>query len=212
MSAATISLALGMCPPEGREEGVRLTAEQALVLAAQGGDSAAFGRIIERYQRPLLRYLCRLVRRQDVGQDLCQETLLRAWRRLGDFDLSRPLGPWLYRIATNLALNFLQRSNWRFLPLIFGRAGATGEEQQEWPSEQPSAEDELLHLEDTEAVRRALERLEPAQRAPLLLYYGEELSCKELADALEISESAAKVRLFRARTRLKALLESEVRP
>jgi RNA polymerase sigma factor (sigma-70 family) len=210
MSVVTWQLSLGFCGPEGRDErDASGPSERALVRAAQGGDSAAFGRLIERHQRPLLRYLCRLVHRADVGQDLCQETLLRAWRRLADFDPDRPLAPWLYRIATNLALNFLQRSAWRFLPL-FLRSGADGDTgpELELEAEDETAEDLLVRQADIEQVQRALGRLEPVHRAPLLLYYGEELSCRELAEALEVSEAAAKVRLFRARARLKRLLEA----
>jgi RNA polymerase sigma-70 factor, ECF subfamily len=204
MSVATLHLSLGQCPSAG---GASPVAEVDLIVAAQNGDSAAFGRLLERYQGPLLRYLCRLVRRPDVGQDLCQETLLRAWRRLGDFDVQRPLGPWLYRIATNLALNFLQRTSWRFLPLWFGRSSQQEPEPEPDLPDPAEAVDELLARgEDIEAVQRALAELEPVHRAPLLLYYGEELSCRELAEALEVSEAAAKVRLFRARARLKKFL------
>jgi RNA polymerase sigma-70 factor (ECF subfamily) len=211
MNAATWQLNLDLCAPDGGGAAGRATLEAALVAAAQRGDSAAFGRLIQRYQGPLLRYLCRLVRRADVGQDLCQETLLRAWRRLGDFDGSRPLAPWLYRIATNLALNFLQRRAWRFVPLLWRRAAEADEQELPIADATDGADELLLRGEAIDAVQRALERLDAAHRAPLLLYYGEELSVRELAEALEVTEAAAKVRLFRARARLKRLLGTEAR-
>jgi RNA polymerase sigma-70 factor (ECF subfamily) len=210
MSLAILHLSLGLRPQDDRR-GEQPASEAAQILAAQNGDSAAFGPLIERYQGPLLRYLCRLVRRPDVGQDLCQETLLRAWRKLGDFDVQRPLGPWLYRIATNLALNFLQRTGWRYLPLP-GRAGEVVlEPEPDIEDHAQSVEELLLRGEAIEAVQQALAELEPMHRAPLLLYYGEELSCRELADALDVTEAAAKVRLFRARARVKKWLEARGR-
>lgn len=208
MNAGVLHLSIDFGAAPERDAPRAATAEQALILAAQGGDSAAFGRLVQSYQKPLLRYLCRLVRRDDVSQDLCQETMLRAWRRLRDFDTSRPMAPWLYRIATNLALNFLQRRSWRWVPLLFGRQLEAKETEPDLPSDEESAEDLLLRIEDIGQIQAALERLEPSHRAPLLLYYGEELSCKELAEALDVSETAAKVRLFRARAHLKTLLQT----
>ncbi len=205
MGLATIQMHLGQWKAPSAPSTAGQRVERKLLEAAQNGDDAAFGRLIERHQQPLLRYLCRLVRRSDVGQDLCQETFLRAWRHLEKLDSNRSLAPWLYRVATNLALNYLERRSWRFLPLLRrGRDGGTVE--MEILSEAAGADELMARLQSIETVQEHLEKLAPHHRAVLLLYYGEDLSCRELARALDVTESAAKVRLFRARKRFKTLL------
>ncbi len=143
--------------------------------------------LFETHQREIMTYLYRLVRDRESARDLTQETFLRAFRarnQLGQIENPRA---WLYRIATNLAFSSLKRgSRWGWLP---------------W-----SATDDLRAQAETSeqaftstAVEEALLKLPAHYRAPLLLYEHYGLNVAELAAALELSESAVKLRLFRAR-------------
>ena len=73
------------------------------------GDADAFGALVVRYQSRVIRVAGRLLGDAQEAEDVAQETFLRAHRALTTFDLARPLGPWLFRIATNLSLNRLKR-------------------------------------------------------------------------------------------------------
>ena len=80
-----------------------------LVEQARRGDRDAFGELALRYERRLMRVLLRFVHDVELAQDLAQETFLRVWERLDQFDTSRRFGPWLFRIGVNLTMDFLRR-------------------------------------------------------------------------------------------------------
>src|SRR5689334_306010 len=84
-------------------------AERVLVARARAGDQAAFGEIFDQYQTPLVNYLYRVVGDWELAADLAQDTFLKAYQALPRTDEPLQLGPWLYRIATNTALDALRR-------------------------------------------------------------------------------------------------------
>src|SRR5262245_52138645 len=87
--------------PESRDEA-------DLLRKAQGGNLFAFEEIVRRYQRRAYAVAVRIVRRHDLADDVVQEAFLRAWQSLAAFDLARPFGPWIARIAANLAINHVR--------------------------------------------------------------------------------------------------------
>jgi RNA polymerase sigma-70 factor (ECF subfamily) len=178
---------------------VAVDRDEAFVLArARGGDLLAFEEIVKRYQRRVYGTAFRIVRRHDVADDVVQEAFLRAYQALGRFDLSRPFGPWICRIAANLAVNHVRSPESR------------EEELPETHADTPVAGGgPLAGVLDTEAqaeLARAMESLSPEQRAVFVLRVFEELSYKEIAEALEISIGTVMSRLSRARERLRAAL------
>src|SRR5690606_5205118 len=90
-----------------------------LVEETKQGNRDAFGILVERYERRLLRVIQRLVHDRDLAEDLAQETFLRVYRRWDQFDPSRRFSPWLFRIAVNLTLDFLRRRKRRRWTLLF---------------------------------------------------------------------------------------------
>src|SRR5690348_12944528 len=80
-----------------------------LVELARSGDDAAFAALVARYERKLIRVLCRLVHDEELARDLAQETFWKVYSRLDRFDTSRRFGPWLFRIGVNLGLDQLRR-------------------------------------------------------------------------------------------------------
>src|SRR5574338_65610 len=87
-----------------------------LVEEARGGDRDAFGDLVVRYERRLIRVIMRFVPDQELARDLAQETFLRVYERLDQFDPSRRFGPWLFRIGVNLALDYLRKRRRRIWP------------------------------------------------------------------------------------------------
>ena len=173
--------------------------EVDLLAKARGGNLFAFEEIVRRYQRRVYAVARRIVRRHDVADDVAQEAFLRAYRALDRFDLERPFGPWFCRIAANLAINEVRSPEAREEGLPEGHG--------ETPSRAKNPLDGVLEREAREVLGAALARLPAEQRAVFVLRSLEELSYREIAEALGISEGTVMSRLFRARQRLAEALK-----
>jgi len=173
-------------------------AEADLLARARDGNLFAFDEIVKRYQRRVYATAVRIVRRHDVADDVVQEAFLRAHQALGRFDLSRPFGPWICRIAANLAVNHVRSPQ--------AREEALPEAHAETPVPGGSPLAGVLDTEARVELARALEGLSAEQRAVFALRVFEDLSYKEIAEALEISIGTVMSRLSRARERLRVAL------
>lgn len=172
--------------------------ESDLLAKAQGGNLFAFEEIVRRYQRRVYGTALRIVRRHDLADDVVQDAFLRAYQALGRFDRQRPFGPWICRIAANLAVNHVRSPE--------SREQALPESLAETPTAEPGPLGAVLESEGREALDRAMDRLSPEQRAVFVLRVFEELSYQEIADALAISPGTVMSRLSRARARLREAL------
>jgi RNA polymerase sigma-70 factor (ECF subfamily) len=161
--------------------------DEAIVQQVARGDKAAYRLIVERYQNVV--FACaRAVTGNDAdAKDAAQEAFIRLYRHLSQFDPRRPLKPYLMRIAVNCSRNITgTRRGWE--PL---------EETSEIVAPADASEPER-HA----AVRELVERLPQTLREVCALFYFAEHSCKEVAEILQMSESAVKVALHRARKKL----------
>lgn len=181
-----------------------LSDDQSLLQAAGGGDTAAFGQLVGRYQRAVFNVAYRLVGNRPDAEDLAQESFLRAFRAMDRFDLSRPVGPWLKRITTNVCLNWLEMK--RLRPES-QEADLDGDGLDQWDSHSPSPEQHLLHNEQAGLIRLAILQLPPSYRAVIELRHFQELSYEEIAETLQRPLSSVKSDLFRARKLLAEKLE-----
>jgi RNA polymerase sigma-70 factor (ECF subfamily) len=172
--------------------------EADLLAKARGGNLFAFEEIVKRYQRRVYAIAYRVVRRHDVADDVAQETFIRAHKALASFDVSRPFGPWICRIAANLAVNHTRSPRAREEGLPEGHA--------ETRSAAPGPLDGVLEREASAVLSEAMERLPQEQRAVFVLRVVEEMSYREIADALEISMGTVMSRLSRAREKLRESL------
>jgi RNA polymerase sigma-70 factor, ECF subfamily len=173
--------------------------ESDLLSRACGGDVVAFEEVVRRYQRRVYGTALRIVRRHDVADDVTQDTFLRAHRALSSFDPSRPFGPWVCRIAANLAINHVRSPE--------AREEGLPEGHEETPSAQQTPLGGVLEGEAHEKLKEAMAGLSAEQRAVFVLRAVEGLSYKEIAEALDISAGTVMSRLFRARERLVAALD-----
>ncbi len=172
-----------------------LTQDATLVAGVKAGDENAFSAVVERYQAPIGRYLLRLVGDPDLAQDLCQETFYRAYRAIFKTDDDLALKPWLYRIASNLAYSALRRRQ---------RAPVSLEQLHNGnrPYRSPYLERQAA-LRDL--VQRTLAQLSPEQTLPLVLSAVEGFSYQEIADILDLSQEAARKRIYRAKKAFRAV-------
>jgi RNA polymerase sigma-70 factor (ECF subfamily) len=164
-----------------------------LLEAARRGQSGAFEELVERTHRRVYTLAYRLVGDPHEAEDVAQEAYLRAYRSLRGFRGESRFETWLYRITANTALSHLRRRG------RFGEVLAEGDERL-MREQEARTPDEVVERDE---VERALAVLSAGQRTVVLLkdVYG--FSCQEIGEEIGISEGAVKVRLHRARKRLK---------
>jgi RNA polymerase sigma-70 factor (ECF subfamily) len=195
--------------------------DQELIRQTLAGDLQAFESIVERHQQAVYRILYRLLRNRQESEDVAQETFLRCYRHLEKFDQDRSFAPWLYRIATNLALSSLRQLSRRRLIAWETCANRISETQtadpgqrydlssREWPDQglDPEAawEREEVRLE----IAGALKSLKPLDRLIVILRYFEELSYDEIAYIMQARRNSIEVRLFRARQKLRSIMRPQ---
>jgi RNA polymerase sigma-70 factor (ECF subfamily) len=173
-------------------------AEAGLLSKALGGNLFAFEEIVKRYERRVYGTALRIVRRHDLADDVAQETFLRAWQRLSSFDLERPFGPWVCRIAANLAINHVRSP--------VAREEGLPEDRPDPPDAGQTPLARVLDAEAERVLQGALRDLPAEQRAVLTLRVVEEMSYKEIAEALGVPAGTVMSRLARARDRLAVAL------
>jgi RNA polymerase sigma-70 factor, ECF subfamily len=167
------------------------------------GDHVAFGRIVEAHQGRIFGYLGRMGLDSATAEDIAQETFLRLWRNAGQFDakLASP-ATWILTIARNLALTHLARPA--------RRVEITNDAEPPDTACDRLQPDEALHAKQQRArLHAALERLAPADRSLLAASYVEDLGLAEIARIEGCTTGAVKVRLHRARARLREILEED---
>ena len=153
------------------------------LAAAQNGEPQALERLFQTYHGPVYALCYRMLSRADDAEDATQSTFVGAFRALAQFRGRSTLKTWLYRIAVNESLNLLRQ-----------RRGAPA-----MLPDDATSTDTAPDIVEKQAVQLVLQRMRLEQRLPLILFYWEELSCEEIAGVLNISVSAAKMRLKRAR-------------
>jgi RNA polymerase sigma-70 factor (ECF subfamily) len=180
--------------------------EADLLAGAQGGNLFAFDEIVRRYQRRVYSTALRIVRRHDLADDVTQEAFLRAHRALGSYDRARPFGPWICRIAANLAINHVRSPEAREETLDEGAIDRSPAAAADGPL------DAVLQDEARRVLEEAVGRLPAEQRAVFVLRTFEDLSYKEIAEALDLSVGTVMSRLSRAREKLRGALAGYLGP
>src|SRR5215471_12503491 len=174
-----------------------------LMLDVKAGDQQSFELLLQRYRTPLVNFLYRMVRNREQAEDLAQEVFLRVYRAREDYEPSAKFTTWLFRIATNLALNSVRDHRYQKLETsldapIVADAEQGDERTMEVADKHPDIEQHLVEEARKKMIRHAIEKLPEKQRAAVLLHKYQELDYNEIAKILECSESALKSLLFRA--------------
>jgi RNA polymerase sigma factor (sigma-70 family) len=178
-----------------------MASDTELVEASRTGSRDAFAQIVERYQNLVCGVTYSATREVAASEDLAQETFLEAWQSLSSLNDSPRLRAWLCAIARNLSRNFLRRQ----LRNPLGRSRAVQlDSVEEIAHPSPTALDAAITAEELQLLAQAIEGLPESYREPLVLFYRQEQSMREVAEALDISEDAARQRVNRARQLLRA--------
>ena len=172
--------------------------------------SPQFADVYDRFHVRVRRYLGRLIG-DDAADDLTQEVFVKVSRNLGGFAGKSGLSTWVYRIATNAAVDRLRSASFRQskqeTPLDGLGDGGPQALDRGFEDNAHSAERQVIKNEMTECIRRFIHRLPESYRTVLILSELRDMKNRETAEALEVSLDTVKIRLHRARARLKAELE-----
>jgi RNA polymerase sigma-70 factor (ECF subfamily) len=186
--------------------------DAAAMLRAAAGDESAFNYLTEKYHRPIHHFLFRMVRNQAVAEELAQEVFLRVYRSRESYRAEAKFTTWLYRIATNLAVNHARDTKHeRAAQNVY--LDAPDEEtgsKPELADETPSAEQHLLRNERMEAIRKHVMALPERQRMAVLMHKYQGMDYRQIGEVLKQSESATKSLLFRAYQTLRESLKDFV--
>jgi RNA polymerase sigma-70 factor (ECF subfamily) len=198
----------------GRTDPVSLDpmSDAAIMLRAAAGDEAGFNYLAMKYHRPIFHFLFRMVRNQAIAEELAQEVFLRVYRSRQSYRAEAKFSTWLYRIATNLAVNYARDTKHEratrnvYLDAPDEQTGTTPDVA----NAEPSMEQNLLHEERMKAIRTHVMALPERQRMAVLMHKYQGMDYREIGAVLRLSESATKSLLFRAYQTLREKLKDFV--
>lgn len=177
-----------------------------LMERSRARDPDAFAQLVDRHKDLMVNYLARLTGCRDRAEDFAQETFVRFYQQLDRYREEGTLSAYLLRIATNLVRSDERRKRrWRMLLPVLSYSGLMAAGSNGGRPE-PGPQAEALAREEHREVTEALASLDLLYRAPLVMREIEELSYRQIADALGCSEGTVKSRLFRGRQLLKQKL------
>ena len=183
-----------------------------VMLRVKAGDDAAFDYLVQKYRRPMVNFMYRMAHNSAGAEDLAQEVFLRVYRSRESYEASAKFTTWLYRIATNLAVNHARDTrheraeNQVSLDEPDEESGRT----LDLADEAPSVEENLVRRERLAAIRQRVQALPERQRIAVVMHKYQQMDYRQIADVLKLSESATKSLLFRAYETLREQLREFV--
>jgi RNA polymerase sigma-70 factor (ECF subfamily) len=186
--------------------------DAAVMLRVAAGDEAGFNYLVGKYHRAMIHFLFRMVRNQAVAEELAQEVFLRVYRSRESYRAEAKFTTWLYRIATNLAVNHARDTKHeRSAQTIY--LDSPDEETGTTPDvadDEPSVEQRLMRDERMSAIRTHVMALPERQRMAVLMHKYQGMDYRQIGEVLKLSESATKSLLFRAYQTLRDKLKEFV--
>ncbi len=174
-----------------------LDPDTALMLKVSEGDTPSFSLLLERHRIPVVNHLQRMVRNHAIAEELAQDVFVRVYRSRDRYRPEAKFTTWLFRITTNIALNW-RRDTRREAGMLRLDWELHGARPPEIPDRKPRADELLIHSQNARAIRAAIETLPPKQLAAVLLHKYEGMDYTEIAEVLGCSIPALKSLLFRA--------------
>ncbi len=206
LNEARIARAAGSAPVTGE------TTDASIMLRVRDGDEAAFTYLIEKYQRQIVHFMFRMVHNQAVAEELAQEVFLRVYRSRESYRAEAKFTTWLYRIATNLGVNYARDNKHEkaaqnvYLDQPDAESGTTPDVA----DSRSNVEQDLVREERMRAIRQHVMALPERQRNAVLMHKFQEMDYKQIGEVLKLSESATKSLLFRAYQTLRERLKEYV--
>ncbi|MGA9964394.1 MAG: sigma-70 family RNA polymerase sigma factor [Terriglobales bacterium] len=210
-------LSMAAVPPHGE---AKVAADQSseglsdaqVMLRVKAGDESAFDYLVQKYRRPMLSFMYRMAHNTAVAEDLAQEVFLRVYRSRENYEASAKFTTWIYRIASNLAVNHARDTrhqrpeNTVSLDDPDQETGLT----MDVPDNSLTAEENLVRRERLAAIRQRVQALPERQRIAVIMHKYQQMDYHQIAEVLKLSESAIKSLLFRAYETLRVQLKEFV--
>jgi RNA polymerase sigma-70 factor (ECF subfamily) len=183
-----------------------------VMLRVKAGDESAFEYLVQKYRRPMVGFMYRMSHNAAAAEDLAQEVFLRVYRSRTSYEASAKFTTWLYRIATNLAVNHA-RDTRNERPDKMASLDEPDEETgttMDVADSSLTVEQNILRRERMAAIRAKVQGLPERQRTAVLMHKYQQMDYKQIAEVLKLSESATKSLLFRAYETLREQLKEFV--
>jgi RNA polymerase sigma-70 factor, ECF subfamily len=196
--------------PAGPSEETPSDAE--IMLRVKAGDMPAFDYLVQKYRRPMVSFMYRMSRNPAAAEDLAQEVFLRVYRSRATYEASAKFTTWIYRIATNLAVNHARdtRHERPEVQLSLDEPDQETGTTFEVPDGTLNAEQAMMRRERMRAIRDKVEALPEQQKLAVIMHKYHQMDYRQIADVLKKSESATKSLLFRAYETLREQLKEFV--
>jgi RNA polymerase sigma-70 factor (ECF subfamily) len=198
--------------PATMANSIEAVSDVDVMLRVKTGDESAFAYLVQKYRRPMVGFMYRLCHNPSTAEELAQEVFLRVYRSRTSYEPSAKFTTWLYRIATNLAVNHA-RDTRHERPENTLRLDEPDQETGNTPDladDSLSAEEQILKRERLAAIRSKVNALPERQRVAVIMHKYQQMDYREIAGVLKLSESATKSLLFRAYETLREQLKEFV--
>lgn len=189
-----------------------LTTDAEIMLRVKTGDESAFTFLVQKYRRQMVGFMYRMCHNPAAAEELAQEVFLRVYRSREKYEASAKFNTWLYRIATNLAVNHARDTRHERAENTV-RLDEPDQETGTTPDladDSLTVEEQMLRRERMAAIRRRVQALPERQRMAVIMHKYQQMDYREIADVLKLSESATKSLLYRAYETLREQLRELV--
>ena len=201
--------AVQVVPAPGLLDGL---SDAEVMLRVRAGDETAFAFLVQKYRRPMVSFMYRMARNQAAAEDLAQEVFLRVYRSRETYTANAKFTTWLYRIATNLAVNHARdtRHERPEVSMSLDEPDVETGLMPDLPDGTPNVEENILRRERLAAIRSQVQALPERQRMAVIMHKYQGMDYRQIAEVLHLSESATKSLLFRAYESLREKLKDFV--
>ncbi|HAM38590.1 MAG: hypothetical protein A2474_08425 [Elusimicrobia bacterium RIFOXYC2_FULL_34_12] len=178
--------------------------DKDIILKIKSGDKSAFNEILDKYEKPLINYLYKFLNSQQDAEDIAQLTFIKIYNLIEKFKPTDNFSSYLYKVATNLALNLQRRKK---IIKIFSLDWTQHTEKDDIPNQHPDLKQKdsqqiLEEKETVKKVKKAISELPPLQKSALILSFYENKSYQEISKILKKSISSIESLIFRAKSNL----------
>jgi len=186
--------------------------DSEIMLRAKAGDDGAFDYLVQKFRRSMVAFMHRMARNQSIAEELAQEVFLRVYRSRATYAAEAKFSTWLYRIATNLALNHLRdtRNERAEVNVSLDEPDHETGKTVDVADSHRTVEEELVRRERMQQIRNHVQALPERQRLAVIMHKYQEMDYREISRVLKMSESATKSLLFRAYETLREKLKGLV--
>ncbi|HKJ45314.1 MAG TPA: sigma-70 family RNA polymerase sigma factor [Balneolales bacterium] len=180
-----------------------------LVEQAISGDEKAYNKIVEKYHRALYYHISKMIRNNDIVEDLIQEIFSKAFSNIGSYNTNYAFSTWLYRIATNHTIDYLRKKKLNTYSIDEPISTKGGDMKMELPDETQKTDDMVIRKQRHNIIKEAMRQLPDKYRRVIEMRHMEEKSYQEIADILDLPLGTVKAHIFRARELLYKYLKDK---